>query len=138
MNSLKCLRLFVFKDDVTLMKDMKLNHYRFSISWPRILPSGLKSNHMPHLLYMLYFGLLVGHLGLIRRNPNCNDVMMVNIDINLLATLSGEHINEKGIKYYDDLINMLLDNKITPIVTLYHWDLPQVSSELNKPSVFTD
>ncbi|KAF7648913.1 hypothetical protein LDENG_00150340 [Lucifuga dentata] len=74
-----CEGYYKFKDDVPLMKDMKLNHYRFSISWPRILPKGLKS----------------------------------------------EHINEKGIKYYDDLINMLLDNKITPIVTLYHWDLPQ-------------
>ncbi|XP_019131713.1 lactase-like a [Larimichthys crocea] len=78
-----CEGYYKFKDDITLMKDMKFNHYRFSISWPRILPSGLKS----------------------------------------------EHINEKGIKYYDDLINMLLENKITPIVTLYHWDLPQVLQE---------
>lgn len=57
--------------------------------------------------------------------------MTVNTDINShhsLTTLAGEHINEKGIKYYDDLINMLLDNNITPIVTLYHWDLPQVNS----------
>lgn len=60
------------------------------------------------------------------------------IYILLLATLSGEHINEKGIKYYEDLINMLLDNKITPIVILYHWDLPQVGPKLTKPFTFTE
>ncbi|KAM8751730.1 lactase-like b isoform X1 [Acanthopagrus latus] len=71
------------KDDVSLMKELKLNHYRFSISWPRIIPTGIKS----------------------------------------------DHINEKGIQYYDELINLLLESKITPIVTLYHWDLPQVLQE---------
>ncbi|XP_035520765.1 lactase-like b [Morone saxatilis] len=71
------------KDDVSLMKELKLNHYRFSISWPRLIPTGIKS----------------------------------------------DHINEKGIQYYDELINHLLENQITPIVTLYHWDLPQVLQE---------
>lgn len=32
----------VQQDDVSLMKELKLNHYRFSISWPRILPTGIK------------------------------------------------------------------------------------------------
>lgn len=44
----------------------------------------------------------------------------------MCALLTADHINEKGIQYYDDLINHLLENKITPVVTLYHWDLPQV------------
>ena len=33
-------------------------------------------------------------------------------------------VNEAGIKFYDDLINELLANKIKPYITLYHWDLP--------------
>lgn len=32
--------------------------------------------------------------------------------------------NPEGIKFYDDLINCLIDAKITPIVTLYHYDMP--------------
>ncbi|XP_077566430.1 lactase-like protein isoform X4 [Stigmatopora nigra] len=71
------------KDDVSLMKELKLNHYRFSISWPRLIPTGIKT----------------------------------------------DHINERGIQYYNDLIDHLLGSKITPIVTLYHWDLPQVLQE---------
>ncbi|XP_023278343.1 lactase-like protein isoform X1 [Seriola lalandi dorsalis] len=78
-----CEGYYRVKDDVSLMKELKLNHYRFSISWPRLIPTGIKS----------------------------------------------DHINEKGIQYYDELIDHLLENKITPIVTLYHWDLPQVLQE---------
>ncbi|XP_076854544.1 lactase-like a [Brachyhypopomus gauderio] len=78
-----CEGYYKIKEDMSLMKDMKLNHYRFSISWPRILPSGMKS----------------------------------------------DQVNEKGIQHYDNLINMLMENHITPVVTLYHWDLPQALEE---------
>uniref|UniRef100_A0A3B4A4L1 Cytosolic beta-glucosidase n=1 Tax=Periophthalmus magnuspinnatus TaxID=409849 RepID=A0A3B4A4L1_9GOBI len=78
-----CEGYYKVKDDVTLMKELKLNHYRFSISWPRLIPTGLKS----------------------------------------------DHINERGLQYYDELLDTLLENDITPIVTLYHWDLPQVLQE---------
>lgn len=34
-------------------------------------------------------------------------------------------INEAGLKFYDDLINELIANNVEPVITLYHWDLPQ-------------
>ncbi|MBD3254197.1 MAG: beta-glucosidase [Candidatus Lokiarchaeota archaeon] len=65
-----------YKEDVQLMKKIGLKAYRFSISWPRIFPSGKGS------------------------------------------------FNEKGIKFYDNLINELILNNIEPFVTIYHWDHP--------------
>lgn len=62
--------------DLALIQELGLSAYRFSVSWPRVLPEGLG------------------------------------------------RVNEKGLAYYDRLVDSLLDMGVTPFITLYHWDLP--------------
>lgn len=70
-----------YKEDVALMKQLGVKAYRFSISWPRVLPEGVGA------------------------------------------------INEKGLRFYSDLVDELLKAGIEPFVTLFHWDLPQTLEE---------
>ena len=64
------------KDDVQLMKNIGIDSYRFSFSWPRVQAGGEGA------------------------------------------------ANQKGLDFYDSLIDTLLAKGITPNATLYHWDLP--------------
>merc|ERR1711971_215276 len=39
-----CDHWHTWKDDIALMKSMNLKHYRFSIAWPRVVPTGFMSD----------------------------------------------------------------------------------------------
>lgn len=76
-----------YEEDLELMKNLNIPNFRFSLSWPRLIPNGTGAP------------------------------------------------NEKGIDFYNRLINKCLELNIEPWVTLYHWDLP---NELEKKGGWTN
>lgn len=64
--------------DITLLKNLGAKVYRFSISWPRVIPLGGRD----------------------------------------------DPVNEAGIAHYQKFVQKLQEAGIAPMVTLYHWDLP--------------
>lgn len=72
-----------YREDIRIVKQLKVHCYRFSISWTRIFPNGTVNN-----------------------------------------------VNQDGIDYYNNLIDGLRAVGVEPMITLFHWDTPQVLQEL--------
>lgn len=66
-----------WQEDLDLIAGLGIDAYRFSVSWPRVLPEG------------------------------------------------GCAWNDKGLAFYDKLIDGILERGLKPYLTLNHWDLPQ-------------
>jgi beta-glucosidase len=64
-------------EDVALLAQLGVGAYRFSVAWPRVLPTGRGA------------------------------------------------VNERGLDYYRSLVAELRLHGIVPVVTIYHWELPQ-------------
>lgn len=66
---------------------------------------------------------------LLRPLPDFRSIAFFFSSSRFLRTVNGREVNQKGIAYYNALIDGLLAAGITPAATLYHWDLPQALHE---------
>ncbi|WP_410660113.1 GH1 family beta-glucosidase [Amycolatopsis sp. lyj-112] len=71
-----CEHYLRYAEDIGLLNELGIPHYRFSVAWSRVMPDG-------------------------------------------------RTIEPRGLAFYDRLVDKLLERGITPMLTLYHWDLPQ-------------
>lgn len=67
-----------FEEDISIIARLHIPNFRFSLAWPRIIPTGTGN------------------------------------------------VNQKGIGFYNRVIDACLRKNITPWITLYHWDLPHL------------
>ncbi|KAJ4847712.1 hypothetical protein Tsubulata_039564 [Turnera subulata] len=94
----------MLQEDVALMKEIGLDSYRFSISWPRILPGGKISRGVNWAAVSFY-------------NRLIDELLSKGIPLLSLCTMSP--------KLAFLAITCGLCPGIEPFITLFHWDLPQ-------------
>ena len=78
---------YLWDRDVQMMQELGAKFYRYSFSWPRILPKGVYK--------------------------------------------SDDDVNWAGVQFYNETVNKLIAGGIEPVVTLFHWDLPQALQDQN-------
>ncbi|CAH8391210.1 unnamed protein product [Eruca vesicaria subsp. sativa] len=91
-----------YKEDIKLMRDLNTDAFRLSIAWPRIFPR------------KFFFNELI-----------CLWLLSLQMVKSITDGRMSKGISKQGVQFYHDLIDELLKNKITPLVTVFHWDTPQ-------------
>jgi hypothetical protein len=128
---------------VQLMKAHGIKAYRFSINWPRILPQGIVDDdhpvsavlaHEPNLggggyvwcrLSMPSLRLLPSGMPSIRHGHYATSPSPHHRPTpSRLPSPPSLQPNPEGLAYYNNLINALVDNGITPYVTIHHGEMP--------------
>ena len=54
------------------------------------------------------------------------DVFRLSLEWTRIIPTSTGQVNQRGIDFYNQVIDTCLDKGLQPWITLYHWDLPQV------------
>lgn len=54
------------------------------------------------------------------------DVFRFSVAWSRVLPYGTTHVNQRGIDFYDRLIDTTLEKGMDPWITLYHWDLPQI------------
>ncbi|XP_052799780.1 lactase/phlorizin hydrolase-like isoform X2 [Mya arenaria] len=94
-----------FREDIALLKNLKVNHYRFSISWPRILPDGTKRNI--NEIGIAYYNELINALLDAGIQPM---VTMNHWDSPLTLERLGGWTNDSIVDIFTDYADVLFDN----------------------------
>eukprot|EP01135_Chromosphaera_perkinsii_P012287 Nk52_evm24s2630 gene=Nk52_evmTU24s2630 len=95
-----CDHYHKFREDIKLLASLNITHYRMSISWSRVLPTGRRTR--------------VGDGSFASAGSSHEKDCLVN---------------DQGVEFYRAVLQTLREHKIEPVVTLYHWDLPLTLQE---------
>lgn len=111
-----CNSYELWEKDLECIQQLGLTHYRLSLSWARLLPDGTTRNINQR-----------GNTIHVKKNKKPKHGKMKPNSEEDYFSIS---VSLTGVQYYNRVIDDLLACNVSPMVTLYHFDLPQAIQDL--------